>query len=143
MLRLLSFFLTSFLHAKISLTIRNKPTSLHRANLEARLDGAFLIRHYELVFKNPGNRQAEGELVCPLDLGERIVDYAMDVNGTRRAGVIVPAKRAKVAYEEIVRRRVDPGIVEIDEVKNEFRARGFPIPPSGLKTIWLTTSQIV
>ncbi|MDB4508225.1 hypothetical protein N9051_01435 [Akkermansiaceae bacterium] len=53
MLRLLlSFFLTSFLHAEISLTIRNKPTSLHRANLEARLDGAFLIRHYELVFKN-------------------------------------------------------------------------------------------
>ncbi|MDB4508224.1 VIT domain-containing protein [Akkermansiaceae bacterium] len=68
------------------------------------------------------------------------MDYAVDVNGTRRAGVVVPAKRAKVAYEEIVRRRVDPGIVEIDEVKNEFRARVFPIPPSSLKTIWRSSA---
>jgi hypothetical protein len=116
---------------------------LEEVRAECELVGRMLIRRIELAFHNDGSRAAEGELVCPLQAGERIVSYAMDVGGVRREGVVVPAKAGREAYEEIVRRQVDPGILEVDEEKGEFRTRVFPIPKGGEKRVWITTLTIV
>lgn len=129
--------------ASINLRIGGKEASLDEAVLEARLDGRFLIRNLKLTFHNEGSRVTEGDLTCPLDEGEEIVSFAMDVNGIRREGVVVPAKKGRHAYETIVARGVDPGLIEVDEVANEFRTRVFPIPAKGDKTVWITTARII
>ena len=129
--------------ADLRLQVAGKDSSLEEVVVEAELHGRFLTRHLTLTFHNEGSRSAEGDLTCPLDVGEKIVSFAMDVNGVRREGVVVPKKRGKFAYETIVSRGVDPGLIEVDEVTNEFRTRVFPIPRNGNKTVWITTVQVV
>ncbi|MFV0552615.1 MAG: VIT domain-containing protein, partial [Anaerorhabdus sp.] len=104
------------------------------------LRGEFLIRRMELVFRG-GERggSREGVLVCPLEKGERVADYAMEVNGKRRQGVVVPRERAVSAYENLVRKRIDPGVLTIDGKKGTFETKVFPIEAGGLKTVWITT----
>ncbi len=111
--------------------------------MECQLHGRFLVRHLTLTFHNDGGRFAEGDLTYPLDDGEKIVSFAMDVNGVKRNGVVVPKKQARFAYETIVSRGVDPGLIEVNEVTNEFRTRVFPIPAKGDKTVWITTVRLV
>ncbi|MFT6178064.1 MAG: tetratricopeptide (TPR) repeat protein [Akkermansiaceae bacterium] len=135
--------LTSVAFAEFSLTVAKKPSVFREAVVECQLHGRFLIRDLTLTFYNEGQRVAEGDLTCPLEVGEEIVSFAMDVNGVRREGVVVPKKRGRVAYERIVRRGVDPGLIEVNEVTNEFRTQVFPIPVKGTKTVWIKTVQMV
>lgn len=136
-------FLLTSLHASIELIINNRPAQLAEATVDARLHGFFLIRDLRLVFQNEGQRAAEGDLRCPLEEGEQVVSFAMDVNGLRRDAVVVPAKRARHAYETIVARGVDPGLLEVDAAEKEFRTRIFPIPARGGKTVWIRTIRFL
>ena len=138
---MLSLCVASF--AEISLNIAGRPASFKEAEVACRLHGRLLIRDLTLTFYNPGRSVAEGDLTCPLDEGEEIVSFSMDVNGIKRKGVVVPKKQAKIAYETIVRRGVDPGLIEVNEVTHEFRTRVFPIPAKGTKTVWIRTVQSV
>ncbi len=143
LLSILLLILLSPLTAGVRLTVSGKEAVLDEALIRCELHGHFLLRHRELTFFNPGKRAAEGELICPLDPGETVTSYAMTVNGVRREGVVVPEKRGRMAYEAIVRQKVDPGIIEVDEVKNEFRTRIFPILSQKQKKVWISTiSQI-
>ena len=129
--------------AGVSLKVNGRDAEFAEAVIDCRLEGRFLVREMKLGFYHAGKGRGEGELICPLDEGERIVSFAMDVNGKRRSAVVVPAKRGRIAYEEIVAQKVDPGLLEVDEVKNEFRTRVFPIPANGVKRVWITTMQVV
>ena len=120
-----------------------KEMPLAKLEVECELMGPVLVKRHHFVFENDGRGWTEGEMVCPLGREERVVEFAMDVNGQKRDGVVVDAARARRAYEEIVARRVDPGLVEIDEGKGEFRMRVFPIPAKGRKEVWLTTCELV
>jgi len=135
--------LPSSIFAEIRLRVGEKDSVFREAEVVCQLHGRFLIRNLKLAFYNEGSRVAEGDLTCPLELGEEIVSFAMDVNGVRRKGVVVPKKRGRIAYETIVARGVDPGLIEVNEVTNEFRTRVFPIPAKGMKTVWITTVQTV
>lgn len=121
----------------------NSRAELAEMNVSCKLEGRFLIRRMELGFRHDHLGAAEGELVCPIAKTERIVDYAMEVRGVRRQGVVVPRKQARHAYETIVSRKVDPGILEVDEEKQEFRTRVFPLLRGEIKRVWITTLSIV
>lgn len=103
--------------AGLQLTISGKHAELKEAEVMARLHGNFLIRDLKLVFHNPGRRVAEGDLVCPLDEGEEVISFAMDVNGKRRDAVVVPQEQARHAYETIVARGDEQRLI------NEFNLK--------------------
>ncbi len=134
-------------HAQASISIgmgRDKrQTHLHSLKIENEILGDLLIQKYEMSFYNDGTRSSEGELVCPLPEGARIVEYAMDVFGEKRDGVVVSSEKAVFAYEDIVRQKTDPGIVEIDEKNHLFRMRVFPIEAQKEKKVWLTTMRVI
>lgn len=129
--------------ALVQLTVARKPAPLKYAKVEAKLHGNFLVRDLKLIFHNEGRRVAEGDLRCSLEEGEQVISFAMDVNGHRRDAVVVPAKRARHAYETIVARGVDPGLLEVNEEAREFRTRVFPIPARGDKTVWIRSVRFV
>jgi hypothetical protein len=120
-LLLFLFILAGNVMAGVSLKVNGKEVEFSEALIDCQLHGRFLVRNMELAFYNADRRAAEGELIFPLDKGERVVSFAMEVNGKRRSAVVVPAKRGRIAYEEIVAQKVDPGLLEVDEMKGEFR----------------------
>ena len=117
---------------------------LHSLKVETELVGPVLVHRYEMEFlNNVMSSQAEGEMFCPLPEGAKITNFAMTVNGVKRDGVVAPVAQAVNAYEEIMRQKIDPGLVEIDEKNHFFRVRVFPIPAQKVKKVWITTMQLV
>ena len=87
-----------------------------------------------LTFFNPHNRQLSGTLFFPVPVGATVSGYGLDIKGTMMEGVVVDKDRARIIYEKVVRRRVDPGLVEWTK-GNVFRTRVFPLPARGSRTI--------
>lgn len=92
-------------------------------------ENAFFKRvKVNLTFTNPNVRVMSGELEFPIPDGAFVCGYALEINGDMIPGVICEKEKARVAFENETRKRVDPGIVE--HVKgNIWRTRIFPLNP--------------
>src|SRR5262245_52431687 len=105
-----------------------------------RLDVAVEIRGLvaetaaTLTFRNPQARPLEAELVFPLPDGATLSGFALDVGGEMVDGVIVEAQAARVAFEQEVRKGVDPGLAEWVR-GSAFRTRVWPVPAEGTRTV--------
>lgn len=106
---------------------------LASARVDVELAGPLAVTRWTLAFRNPGESAAEGRLEVNLPSGIEVSGYALEVGGKMRDGVVVPRGLARASYQEIVDRRVDPGILEI--TPTGFVTRLFPIPGGGTKAI--------
>lgn len=95
---------------------------------------------FEMDFYNANSRIMEGELNFPLPNGVTVSRFALDVNGEMREGVVVDKEQATLAYEAVVRRRIDPGVAEMTK-GNNFKTRVYPIPPKGYKKAIIAFDQ--
>ena len=107
---------------------------LARVDVEVRILGGMAETKMTMTFANPEGRQREGDLYFPLPEGAAVCGYALDIQGKMVDGVFVDRQQARHAYETIVRRMTDPALLELVG-GNTFRARVFPIPPKGTRTI--------
>ena len=81
------------------------------------------------TFTNPNGRVMSGELEFPIPDEASVCGYALEVNGEMIPGVVCEKEKARVAFENEMRKGVDPGIVE--QVKgNIWRTRIFPLNPN-------------
>ena len=119
---------------------RTQPAKLHDLQISVKVVGHVATTTWDLTVHNPQDRILEGELVFPLGEGQTVTRFAMDVNGRLRDGVVVEKARGRKAFEEIVRRGVDPGLLE-KTAGNSFKARVYPIPAKGYKRVVLAYEQ--
>jgi len=82
------------------------------------------------TFRNPHGRELEGTYYFPVPPGAQVEDFRAVLGDRELAGEILPAEEARRVYEELVRRAVDPAILEYYR-RDLFRARVFPIPAHG------------
>lgn len=95
---------------------------------------------FTMTFRNTSNRILEGELLFPLPEGVSVSSYALDIDGKMRQAVPVEKAKATQVFEEIVQRRVDPGLLERVE-GNNYRTRIYPIPANGVRTVSIGYEQ--
>jgi hypothetical protein len=107
---------------------------LQKLEVDIRIHGATATTTWTMTFKNRSGRILEGELNFPLADGVSVSRYALDVNGRLREAVPVEKEKGTMVFESIVRRGVDPGLLEKVEV-NGFRTRIYPINPGGVRTV--------
>jgi Ca-activated chloride channel family protein len=96
----------------------------------------------EQDYVNPGPRPLEGMVCFPLARDASISDFGMYVDGKRLEGTLLDADEARRTYEEIVRRRRDPALLELVG-RGMLRARLFPIPPGGSRTLRIEYGQVL
>ena len=94
------------------------------------------------VLRNHSGRTLEGSYLFPLPQGGAVSDFATWDDGVRIPGVILEREEARRIYNSIVRRRVDPGLVEEQE-GNVFSVQVFPIPPYGTKRLEMEFTQLL
>ncbi len=94
------------------------------------------------VLRNHTGRTLEGTYLFPLPEGGAVSDFATWDDGVRIPGVILEREEARRIYNSIVRRRIDPGLVEEQE-GNLFSVQVFPIPPHGTKRLELEFTQLL
>jgi len=96
----------------------------------------------EQDYVNPGPTPLEGMVCFPLARDASISDFGMYVDEKRLEGTLLDADEARRTYEEIVRRRRDPALLELVG-RGMLRARLFPIPPGGSRTLRIEYGQVL
>lgn len=120
---------------------KNNPVNLTLSSSSTERLGNILITTMNLIVANQSDRILEGELEFPLEEGESVIGYAIDVNGKLRKGVVVEKDKGRQVFEAVVRQGIDPGLIEKTS-GNNFKTRVYPIPAKGLRQIQVTVQGI-
>ncbi|MEC3906648.1 VIT domain-containing protein [Tamlana sp. 2201CG12-4] len=143
--RLLLFLMTlmvSLGNSQVSPTLKAKNKLLGLSSLEIKVEivGNRATTTYDMLYYNPSNQVLEGELSFPLGDGHNVSRFALDVNGKLREAVVVDKELGRIAFEQVVRRGVDPALLQ-KGTGNNYKARIYPIPANGYKRVLLAYEQ--
>ena len=117
-----------------------EPMRLDILNVDIKIIGQIAVTTLDMTFYNGNSRVLEGEFNFPLGEGQTISRFALDMNGVLREGVVVDKEKGRKTFEAIVRRGVDPGLLEMT-AGNNFRMRVFPLPAKGTRRLVLAFEQ--
>lgn len=92
------------------------------------------------VFRNPTNRVREATFRFYLPEGTAVDGFEMIVNGEPTQGKLLDANEARGIYEGIVRRDMDPGLLQFVG-RQMFEARVYPVVANGDTTITIRYTQ--
>jgi len=96
----------------------------------------------EQIFFNPGMLSLEGVYMFPIPKGMMVKNFSMEIDGKPFQAEMLEATKARGIYEDIVRKSLDPALLEYAD-NGLIRIRVFPILPGSEKKIKLTYSQIL
>ena len=116
--------------------------SIKYHHVEIKINNQVAQTTVDQVFKNDYPHDLEGTYIFPLPEDASISKFSMFIKGEEVKGEILDREKAKRIYEEIVRRRKDPALLEYYN-QGMFRARVYPIPANGETRIKLGYSQIL
>lgn len=94
------------------------------------------------TFHNPGSRVLEAEFLFPLPEDGAIESLTLIADGQELPGRLLSKEEARRIYEEIVRRKQDPALLEYMG-RGLYRTRVFPIPPGADREVTLRYSQLL
>jgi Ca-activated chloride channel family protein len=118
------------------------PLELRRHTVEFRVHDNAAVTHVTQVFRNHTSSQLEATYYFAIPEGSVTTDFALWMNGERIEGEVLPREQARAAYETIVRRMRDPGLLEY--VDGElFQASIFPIPANGEQTVEIEYASVL
>ena len=116
------------------------PMRLDKLSVDIRIVGQIAVTTLDMTYYNPNSRVMEGEFNFPLGEGQTVSRFALDIDGTLREGVVVDKEQGRKTFEAIVRRGVDPGLLEKTE-GNNFRMRVYPLPAKGTRRVVIAFEQ--
>jgi len=121
----------------------NLPRSLpiKSIKIDAKINSQLATTHVEQVFRNDSDATLEGTYLFPIPETASIVEFAIWDGDRRLVGEVRSREEARRIYDDIVRRKRDPGLLEYAG-KDLFQASIFPIPPHSDKKLELTYTQV-
>lgn len=96
----------------------------------------------EQVFRNDTPWALEGTYLFPLPIDAAIDSFQMQIDGVDVPGQVLNQREARQIYDEIVRRRIDPALLEYRD-RGLFQASIFPIEPGETRRIRLSYSMVL
>lgn len=94
----------------------------------------------EQVFYNPTPNQLQGFYYFPMPKSASIDKFSMFINGVETQGEVLDAAKARKIYEDIVRRSLDPALLEYYN-QALFRVKIFPIQPRSEQKVRMTYTE--
>jgi Ca-activated chloride channel homolog len=110
--------------------------------INSKIDGQVATTHVEQIFRNDTNLTLEGTYFFPIPETASIVEFAIWEGANRLVGEVRSREEARRIYDEIVRSKRDPGLLEYAG-KDLFQASIFPIPPHSDKKLELKYTQVL
>ena len=120
--------------------VPNLTIKYHRVRVT--IENQVATTHVDQVFVNEARYEVEGTYIFPLPEEAAISEFSMWVDGEKLEGQLLDKDQARRIYEDIVRRRKDPALLEYVG-RNAFQAQIFPIPPNGERRVELEYSQVL
>jgi|GEM_PF-77577 len=117
------------------LTVQN-----HRVNVT--IADQVATTRVDQTFRNDSHWSLEGTYIFPLPENAAISDFAMWINGERVEGQLYTKEEARRIYDDIVRRRLDPALLEYVG-RDLFQASIFPIDPGDTRRVEIEYTEIL
>jgi len=114
----------------------NGGLELTKHAIDAEMHENIAVVNIEHEFYNNSSATIEGDFYFPLPREAQVSKFAMIVDGKTMTGEMLPQEEARKIYEDIVRRMMDPALLEMADSR-WFRARLFPVPPHAKRIIKL------
>jgi len=118
------------------------PIRLQQMTVRAEVLGTVAHTRIELVFYNPNQRELEGELQFPLLDGQSVTGFALDIDGVLRPAVPVEKVKGEQVFEDVIRARVDPALLEKTR-GNNYKLRLYPLPARGTRRVALEFDEVL
>ncbi|HEX8202997.1 MAG TPA: VIT domain-containing protein, partial [Isosphaeraceae bacterium] len=109
--------------------------------VEARIRDQVAEVQVAQTFHNSGSVQIEAEYLFPLPEDGAIQSFVLLVDGKELPGRLMKKEEARRIYEEIVRAKRDPALLEYMG-RGLIRTSVFPIPPGADRKVTLRTTQL-
>jgi Ca-activated chloride channel family protein len=94
------------------------------------------------VFQNPSPVPMEAQMLFPLPQGAAVSGLTLIAGGKEMPGKLLSKEEARRIYEDIVRRRRDPALLEYMG-RDLFQTSVFPVPPNGESSVEIRYSQLL
>ena len=146
---------SSFLNAQIAVTNDDSPMSrgnirqlppiqyqVKKIAVSANVRNQVTETQVSQTIHNPSRQEMQVEMLFPLPAGGAVSGLTLMVNGQEMPGRILPQEEARRIYEEIVRRKQDPALMEYAGL-SLFRTRVFPVPAGEDRTIIIKYTQLL
>lgn len=135
----LCFYLPSF--AQI-LSVKDSAVQISDLKIHVNANAYQATTTVEMEVANPNSKVLDGEINFSLAGGQVINEFRLDINGKMREGVVIEKQQARIAYENVIRRKVDPGLLEMT-APNRYRIRVYPVPAKGSRLVSFTVQQLL
>lgn len=116
--------------------------SIKYHHVKVQVEDQIATTSVDQVFVNETDREQEATYIFPLPPGAVVKDFTLIVDGKRMEGELLPRDKAVSIYEEIVRKRRDPALLEYSG-RGMYKARVFPIPPRAERRVELHYTEIL
>ncbi len=115
-----------------------------RSEVTINIDARTRLASFEVLeeFRNHAGRVLEGDYLYAIPRGAVFHNLSLFAGENEMRGEMLRAEQARAIYEEIVRKRRDPALVELAG-RDLIRARVFPIEPGDTRRIILRYAQVL
>ncbi|MGB3563727.1 MAG: VIT domain-containing protein [Thermoanaerobaculia bacterium] len=115
-----------------------------RSDVRVTVDGESRVARVEVeeVFRNRSHGLAEGDYLYPIPSSAVFTNFSLFMGDQELKGEVLSAEEARKIYEEIVRRKKDPALIELVG-HGVLRARVFPIEPGDSRRVILRYTQVL
>ncbi|MFH1230329.1 MAG: VIT and VWA domain-containing protein, partial [Planctomycetota bacterium] len=107
--------------------IRVTNISVKNTTLDIKIEDYVAMVTVDEIFHNPNHRQLEGTFILPILPEASVQNLSLWINGTESKGELLDRDKALQYYQEIVRQRIDPALLEYAGY-GLLKLRVFPIP---------------
>jgi Ca-activated chloride channel family protein len=116
--------------------------SIKYHHVDIKIDNQVAQTQVDQVFINNYYRDLEGTYIFPIPEDASISKFSMFIGGEEVRGKVLDRQEARGIYEDIVRRKRDPALLEYFK-DGMFKANVYPIPAHGETRIKLDYSEIL
>jgi Ca-activated chloride channel family protein len=110
------------------------PLEVKSHHVETTIDGLSAVTKIDQEFFNPTVYRLEGYYIFPVPKGALIRTFSMEIDGKNVEAELLDAAKARTIYEDIVRKQLDPALLEFSD-RSMFKVRIFPIEPKSVKRV--------
>ena len=115
---------------------------LTSVTVDVRIDERVARTRTDQIFTNHAEWEVEGIYEFTLPEGAIITDLVLWIGDKRIQGLIMEKEEARRVYDDIVRQRIDPALIE-QLTPNSFRLSIFPFPAQGSRRVEFEYMQLL
>ena len=118
------------------------PVQVNSVDVSVSIRGRMATTTMTMTLHNPGHRQQESEVLIPVPNGASIVEYGLEGAQGKFPAKLIPRDEARRIYDEIVRRSLDPALLEFAG-NGLVQSSVFPVPARGTSRVRLIYEEVL